>query len=199
MTKISAGVAAANAAEAVRFDGPLIPAIARVLDEHAAFAGVEAGMTRGASGEDAIHHVNAERNVIRDLLGATDAHEITRVVTWQQRRNFGGHCDGDFVRLADSEATDSVAGKVEIEKLPRAFAAQVGKSSALHDAELQLRQIAVPASLFKKISAGAAGPFRGATERGFGFAARRGGLDALIEDHGNVRAESELNVRGFFG
>src|SRR2546425_9724819 len=120
MTKISAGVAAANAAEAVRIDRPLILGIARVLDEHAALAGVEAGMTRGASGEDAIHHVNAERNAIGDLLGAADAHEITRVVNGQQRRYFGGHCDGDFVRLADRETPDSVAGKVEIEKLPRA-------------------------------------------------------------------------------
>src|SRR5260370_29445806 len=186
MTKISAGVAAANAAEAVRIDGPLVLSIARVLDEHAACAGVEAGMTRGASGEDAIHHVNAERNVIRDLLGATDAHEITRAVTRQQRRYGGGHCDGDCVRLADSETPDSIAGKIEIEKLPRAFAAQVGESSALHDAELQLRQIAVPASLFKKISAGAAGPFRGATERGFRFFPRRRGVQSPQGDPGHV-------------
>src|SRR5260370_6184831 len=183
MTKISAGVAAANAAEAVRIDGPLILSIARVLDEHAAFAGVEAGMTRGASGEDAIHHVNAERNVIRDLLGATDAHEITRAVTRQQLRYFAGHYDGDFVRLADSETPDSIAGKIEIEKLPRAFAAQVGESSALHDAELQLRQIAVPASLFKKISAGAAGPLRGGTENSYRDVARPGGRDAAFYAH----------------
>src|SRR5260370_36152858 len=156
MTKISAGVAAANAAEAVRIDGPLILSIARVLDEHAAFAGVEAGMTRGASGEDAIHHVNAERNVIRDLLGATDAHEITRAVTRQQRRYVGGHCAGDFVRLADSETPDSIAGKIAIEKLPRAFAAHGGGSSGVHGAELQLRQIAVPASVCKNMNAGAA-------------------------------------------
>src|SRR5713226_10516374 len=125
MTKISAGVAAANAAEAVRIDGPLILSIARVLDEHAAFAGVEAGMTRGASGEDAIHHVNAERNVIGDLLGAADTHEITWAVLGQQRRYFGGHCDGDFVRLADREATDSIAGEIEFEELARALVAEI--------------------------------------------------------------------------
>src|SRR5207245_11270207 len=75
-TKISSRVAAAHRANALGINGPLILSVTRVLDEHAAFAGVEAGVARGASGEDAIHHVNAQRDVVGDLFRAADAHEI---------------------------------------------------------------------------------------------------------------------------
>jgi len=59
---------AADAAGAIRIDGPLVLRIARVLDEHAAFAGVEAGMARGSRGEDAVHHVDAKGDVVRRFV-----------------------------------------------------------------------------------------------------------------------------------
>src|SRR5438876_1693371 len=80
MAEIRPRIAAADAAGAIRIDGPLVFGVTRVLDEHAAFAGVEAGMTCGASGQHAIHHVNAKRDVIGDLFGAANAHEIARAV-----------------------------------------------------------------------------------------------------------------------
>src|SRR5580658_6966201 len=64
MPKIRAGVAFTNAAGAVRIDGPLIFRIARVLDEHAAFTGIETGVTSGAGWQDAIHHVDAASHII---------------------------------------------------------------------------------------------------------------------------------------
>src|SRR2546429_2732020 len=73
MAEIRPRIAAADAAGAIRIDGPLVFGVTRVLDEHAAFAGVEAGMTCGASGQHAIHHVNAKRDVIGDLFGAANA------------------------------------------------------------------------------------------------------------------------------
>jgi len=33
------------------------------------------------------------------------------------------------MRFADSEAADGITGEIEIEKLPRTFAAQIGKPS----------------------------------------------------------------------
>src|SRR5690349_21279638 len=85
MTEIRARVAAADAARTIRIDGPLILRVARVLDEHAAFAGVEAGMARSASGKNAIHHVDAESDVVGNLLGPPDAHEIARAIFWKKR------------------------------------------------------------------------------------------------------------------
>jgi hypothetical protein len=80
MAKIRACVAAANAARAIRIDGALIFGVARILNEHTAFAGVEAGVARGARREDAIHHVNAKRDIVGDLFGTADAHEIARAI-----------------------------------------------------------------------------------------------------------------------
>src|SRR5437762_7820451 len=54
MTKISARIAAANGTSALRIDGPLILSVARVLDQDAAFASVEASVARGACGQHAI-------------------------------------------------------------------------------------------------------------------------------------------------
>src|SRR2546429_1482826 len=137
MAEIRPRIAAADAAGAInRWAAGLRRT--RVLDEHAAFAGVEAGMTCGASGQHAIHHVNAKRDVIGDLFGAANAHEIARAVFRKEGGDFGSHGTSDFVRLAHGEAADGVTGEVEIEKLAGAFTAQVGESCALHDAKLPL-------------------------------------------------------------
>src|ERR1700674_680604 len=102
------------------------------------------------------------------------------------------------MRLSDSEAADRVTWKIEIEKLPRTFATQIGKRRALHDAELPLVGISVAPRAFLKIDARALRPFCGALERSFRFLAGRRRFDALIEDHGDVRSQRELNLRGFF-
>src|SRR6266436_930841 len=116
MTKISARVAAAHRANALGINGPLILSVTRVLDKHAAFAGVEAGVARGASGEDAIHHVNAQRDVVADLFRAADAHEIAWAVLRQKCGYFGGHFASHLVRFANSKAPDGVPRKIQIEK-----------------------------------------------------------------------------------
>src|SRR6266446_1063996 len=196
MTQIGARVAAADAAGAIRIDGPLVLRIARVLDEHAAFAGVEAGMARGSRGEDAVHHVDAKGDVVGDLFGAADAHEIAGTVFGEECGDFGGHFAGRLVRLADGESADRIAGKIEVEKLTGAFPAQVGKSCALNNSELPLRQVAVALRAFLKIVASASSPRGGSCDGGFGMVARRGRFDTFIEDHGDIRAERELNLYG---
>src|SRR5882762_7288038 len=100
------------------------------------------------------------------------------------------------MRFADSQAADRISRKIEIEKLPRTFATQIGKCGALHDAELPLVKVSVPSRTFLKEVACSASPFCGALERGLRFLARRGRLDALIEYHGDVRSQRELNLCG---
>src|SRR6266851_7001444 len=103
------------------------------------------------------------------------------------------------MRLAYGEAADGVTWKTQFDNLLGAFAAQIGKGGALHDAELPLAEIAVAPRALLKIVARAASPFRRALQRGFRFLAGRRRFDALIEDHGDVRPERELNLGGFFG
>src|SRR5260370_838995 len=180
MTKIRARVAAADGTSTLGINGPLILGVSRVLDQHAALAAVKASVPRGARREHAIHHVNAKRDVIGNLLGAADAHEIARTILREERGNFCGHLAGDFVRLADGQPAYGVARKIEIEKLPRAFAAQVGKCRALHDTELPLTDISVASRAFLKIDAPPPTPFCCSLQRDFGFFAWRRRFDAFV-------------------
>jgi len=138
MPKISACVTAADAAFTVRIDGILIFRITRVLNKDAALAGIEASVTCGARGENAIHHVNAERDVLRNLFGFADAHEIAQTILGKKGGDFGGHLASNFMRLSYCETAHSITGKINFEQLMRAFAAKVGKRCALHDSELPL-------------------------------------------------------------
>jgi hypothetical protein len=87
MSKVSARIAAADTAGAICVNGALIRDVARVLDEHTAFGGVQAGVTGRACGQNAIHHVNAAGNVIGKLLRAADAHKVARLFFGKKRRN----------------------------------------------------------------------------------------------------------------
>src|SRR5271157_479009 len=91
MPQVSAGVAATHAARAIGVHGPLIRDVARVLDVHAAFAGVEAGVARGARGQHAIHHVNAAGNVIGKLLWAPHTHQVARLFYRKKCCHLRGH------------------------------------------------------------------------------------------------------------
>jgi len=66
-----------------------------------------------------------------------------------------------------------------LKQLPRAFAPQVRKRRALHDAELPLRWLSILLRLLEKILPRAARPLRGSPQRGFGDISRRGCLNAI--------------------
>src|SRR5260370_21646567 len=102
------------------------------------------------------------------------------------------------MRFANSEAANGVARKIQIEKLARAFAAQIGKRRALHNSKLPLGKIAIASGLIEEISACSARPGGSALEDSFCFFARRWRFDAFIEDHSNIRPERELNLGCFF-
>src|SRR5437899_9344949 len=123
MTEICTSVAAADGTAALRIDGALILSIARVFDEHAALAGVQTSMAGGARGKNAIHHVDAQRDVISDLFGTANTHEVTRAAFRKQRGDFGGHFASHLVGAPRRPAAHGVATKIEIEKVACAPAA----------------------------------------------------------------------------
>src|SRR5271168_4446095 len=102
------------------------------------------------------------------------------------------------MRLADGQPADRIARKIQFQQLPRALAAQIRERSALYDAELPLKKAAITSRLLQKIVARPRSPLRGAFHRRFGLVTWRGRLDALVQNHGDVRAKSELNLRGLF-
>src|SRR5262249_26992694 len=113
--------------------------------------------------------------------------------------HFRSHFTNDFVRFANGQAADSVAGKVELEKLARALAAQVGKRGTLHDAELALLcVVTVSARGFLKIITRPASPGCRALNCSFRLCARRGSFDAFVQNHRDIRTQGELNLGSFF-
>src|SRR5882757_1125053 len=198
MPKIGTRVATADAALAIRIDGILIFCVTRVLNQHATLRCVKACMTRSTSRQHAIHHVNSERHVFRNLFRFADAHQISRPILRQQRSYLRRHLACDFVRLADSEAANRVTGKIDLQQLSCALAPKIGKRCALHNSKLPLLQVTDAILLFQKIISRAPRPLRGAFERRFCLVARRRRLDTLVEHHRDVRTERELYLGGFF-
>src|SRR5213595_1732715 len=157
VTNVGARVASANGTRAPRINGALILRVARVLDQDAPFASIEASVARSARGEHAIHHVDAKRDIIGDLLRAAHPHQVARTILGQQYSDFSSHFASRFMWFADRQAANRVPRKLEFEKLTGARAPQICKRRALHDAELPLAEIAVTTSAFLKIDA-RAGP-----------------------------------------
>src|SRR5258705_13258976 len=100
MPKIRARVAAADAASTIRIEWLFVLRVTGILDEHAAFAGIDARVARGACGQYTIHHVYAESDVICNLFRPAEAHQVARFLSRQQCSYFCRHFASDFVRLA---------------------------------------------------------------------------------------------------
>src|ERR1700741_545056 len=133
--QICTRVPAADGALTFFVYGPLIVCITRVRDEQASLRGEQASMARAAGGQHAIHHVDSEAYVIRELFWFADAHQVARLVRGQARSRSLRHRARGFVRLADCESTDCVAGKIESDKGVGIFVAQPFVCAALHDSE----------------------------------------------------------------
>ena len=196
MAQIGARIAAASRTLTCRVNGARVFCVTSVLDEDAAVPGEKASVAGAARWEDAIHHVDAAGNVIGDLLGASHAHEVTGLFGGKKRSDFGSDFTGDFVRFADGETADGVAGKIESDKVIGGFAAQMRVRAALNDAEHHLTlRVSVLAEIFERAS----GPCEGARGGGGGAVFGGGGFDAFIEYHDDVGAEGKLDFDGAFG
>src|SRR5579864_6550006 len=123
--QICTRVPAANGALTIFVYGPLIVCVARVLDEQASLGSEKASMAGAARRQRAIHHVDSEAYVIRELFWFADAHQVARLVRGQARSSGLRHRARGFVRLAHRKSTDCVAGKIESDKRVGIFASQL--------------------------------------------------------------------------
>src|SRR5277367_1460611 len=193
--QVRAGISATNRAGAGLVNRPRIIGVFRVANQQSPLRSVQAAVARAACGKHAVHHIHAERYVIEYLLGFADTHQIARTFRGKARGRCLRHFARDRVRLADCKAADRVARKIQVHERVGMGAAQRHMSAALDDAKKHLpRGIAMAC----KIVAGATRPIecaRGRLSRAR-FLGRR--LDALIEYHGDIRAQGNLNLEGFF-
>ncbi len=92
-------------------------------------------MTGETSWQDAIEDVNAAQNTIDQVFGRANAHQITRLVfrkIWIHNVEHGMH----FVfGLANRQAADGDAGRIERRNKFSGLRPQVGLNAALDDAE----------------------------------------------------------------
>src|SRR5215471_21540520 len=100
------------------------------------------------------------------------------------------------MRFADGHTSDGVAAKIQSNQRVGVFAAQRSECSSLNNSEKHLAfGITVPSEIVTRAQSpicGACGCF---TRVGFA----RGSLDAFIEHHDDIRAESNLDFERFFG
>src|SRR5271154_959997 len=149
MPQVSPRISPANGASAGLIQRPRIFGILRILDQHAPLRSEQATMPCAACRQHAIHHVHAESDVIRNLLGLAHAHQVTRPILRQFRGNFAGHFASNAVRLPDGQTANRVTRKIELQKCVGIFAPQISARAALYDAEEHLpRWIALRCEMF---------------------------------------------------
>ena len=81
--QIRAGIPATHGAPAALVDGPRIIRVARIPNQQAPLRSKKASVARAARGENAIHHVYAQTNVVNDLFGLADTHQVARAIRRQ--------------------------------------------------------------------------------------------------------------------
>jgi hypothetical protein len=193
MRKVCARVDAADAAVAVLVERAEVACVGRVAQiVFRAPPGQDAAVTSAARRIDAIEQIDAAVDPGEQIAHGADTHQVTRFVRRQQGRRHTGDPIHLGARLADGKSADRIAGKIQRDELACAAGAQVVFESALDDPEKQR---------------GPAPPGRSRTLRpqrrpcdGCGdLVARRRQLDALIEHHRDVDAESFLKRDDAFG
>src|SRR5271156_1885628 len=103
MPEISARIPATHSATASFINWTFVANVFCVLDQQSALRCVQTTVAGAARGENAVHHVDAKRDVIRNLLGPADAHEIARALGGKTRGGYRRHFASSGVRLADRE------------------------------------------------------------------------------------------------
>jgi len=220
VAEVGAGVALADHAGAVGVGGELVFSELAVFDVHAGEAGggcvgEEESVAGGASGDDAVHHVDTHAGVLDDFVGVADAHDVAGFVGGQVGQSLGDYLPSQFTRFSDGEAADGVAVEtgtrvIHFDEALGGFAAEVGVHASLDDAEEALGgglaggvvQLAVPGDAVlvgAEMVEGAAGPEHGDAEAFAGAGFVGGVLGAFVEGHADVCAEGDLDIHGVLG
>ncbi len=142
---------------------------------------------RELSGHDAIKHVDAPVNGLKQVKWSADPHEVSRAVFWKKLRGELADVFALGFALSYCESADGVAVKGHLAELLHALTSEVWEESALSDAKQRLRRVAAG------LEASGCPPVGDAEgiEGGFLIGCR---WNALVEHHHDVAADVFLRI-----
>src|SRR5919204_1183024 len=187
MTEVGPAEAAASRAPAAVVERARVTGEARVLEVEAALPRERGTRAPQARGQHAIEHVDPALDHLEDAGGIADAHEVARLVDGEERRRPGDGLQHEGAVLPHAEPAERVPVEVELGDLPDRAPAKIVVGAALRDAEKELARAAWRPSL-------APGPRRRRRGREREFGERDVGRRADVEAHGDVGAETALDV-----
>ena len=162
----------------------VVIAVAEVLHADWPVGRERAAVATDARGHGAVEHIGTERDHAEELGRGADAHDVTRLVFGEERRDQADLMEHMLLGLADAHAADGVAGEIESTEFLGATDTQVVVDRALVDAEEMTaggQEAAVLGQLEHLL-----GPADGAVYRDFACCALAGVGWTFVEHHGDV-------------
>src|ERR1700683_1054546 len=95
----------------MRVERSLILSVARLLDRNFSLGSEKEAMTRRTSGQNAIHHIDAQAGVLDDLFGRAHSHDVPRLVARKVLERGFDDLAGPLPRLADAGPARGIARK----------------------------------------------------------------------------------------
>ena len=170
----------------------VIVLVTQVLDADRAVGRERAAVAADAGGHRAVEHVGAEGDHAEQLGRGTDAHDVARLVLGEERSDQSDLMEHVLLGFADADATDGMAGEVEAAELFGAADPEVVIDRTLVDAE-QVATRGEEATVLGQLEH-LLGPADGAGHRDLARGAPARARRALVEHHGDVRAQRVLDV-----
>src|SRR5262245_7747345 len=133
MPEIRPRIAYASRTIAILIKWPFIRLIAGIFDIDAAAPGEEIAVAGIARRHHAIEHIDALSDGLDDIFRSADAHQITRFIARQLRRNMIDHGIHDLFVFTYREATDRIAVKADLHQLVQTLFSKVEKHAPLID------------------------------------------------------------------
>src|SRR6266852_8750225 len=144
MVNISGAVVPARIAIAFRLDGAALDPETRRSDIHAPVTRKKSAVAGNPRGQCAIKHVHAQADRRHEVLGRTDAQQVSRLVLWQCGRDMAQHFPQHSFRFAHGEPTDRNSRERHVPNAVRAAPAQFRPERSLHNTKKRLlRSIAI--------------------------------------------------------
>ena len=105
---------------------------------HGAFIRKKHGIPAIAGRHDAVEHVDTTFNSFKNVLRRADAHQVARLVFWQDFVYHLNHVVHDLSRFAYGQSTNGIAVSSLVGHILGGFLSQVFKGAALNNGEQRL-------------------------------------------------------------
>ena len=135
MPQIGPREGTAGVARAGRIQGAVVLGIFLASDVDLAHRGIQGAVAGIAGGQDTVEHVYAKANARDNVQGRAHAHEISGLVPWQLTGRMGKQIIHFMLALANREAADGKAVKVQGTDFLHGAGTQILEKAALGDAE----------------------------------------------------------------